>query len=501
MRNEPQLITYVDRLGGDLAGLRELLDGPLSGAFGGVHLLPFFHPIDGADAGFDPIDHTVVDSRLGTWDDVAALGADRPLMADMIVNHMSSRSPQFQDWQAKGPRSDYDGMFLTYDAVFTEGATERDLLTIYRPRPGLCFTTLGVGGVSRLVWTTFTANQIDLDVGHPATVRYYRSILDRFEASGVTMVRLDAVGYAVKRPGTSSFMIPETFAFIDDLAQDCRSRGMEVLVEIHSNYRTQMEVASRVDWVYDFALPPLMLDALGRGTVEALRHWLEIRPTNAVTVLDTHDGIGVIDVGRDQTDRTRLGILSQDQISKLVETIHEASNGQSRQATGAAADNLDLYQINCTYYDAVGRDDDKYLLSRLIQMLVPGIPQVYYVGALAGVNDMQLLAETRVGRDINRHYYTPDEIEAALERPVVRRLLSLLRWRRSRSELFDGTFTLEPAVADPAAPSNDTELVLSWVADDGRNSMTAHLDVVAATFRLELMEGGVARTVTDLAEL
>jgi sucrose phosphorylase len=97
VRNEPQLITYVDRLGSDLHGLRAVLDGPLNGAFGGVHLLPFFHPIDGSDAGFDPIDHTMIDSRLGTWDDLAcAVGRDYDPTADLIVNHMSAQSPQFR---------------------------------------------------------------------------------------------------------------------------------------------------------------------------------------------------------------------------------------------------------------------------------------------------------------------------------------------------------------------------------------------------------------------
>lgn len=496
MRNQPQLITYVDRLGGDLAGLGRVLDGPLAGAFGGVHLLPFFDPIDGADAGFDPIDHTVVDQRLGTWNDLAALGARYPLTADLIVNHMSDRSLRFDDWRAKGEASDYDGMFLTFDSVFPDGATEADLLAIYRPRPGLSFTTMGIAGTSRLVWTTFTCEQVDLNVHHPETARYYASILDRFQESGVAMVRLDAVGYAVKKPGTSSFMIPETFAYVDGLADDLRARGMEMLVEVHSYYRRQMEIASRVDWVYDFALPPLLLDAFGRGTFEALRRWIDIRPDNAITVLDTHDGIGVIDVGRDQTDRSRPGILTQGQIDDLVEAIHEASMGQSRLATGAAANNLDLYQVNCTYYDALGGDDDRYLLARLVQMMVPGIPQVYYVGALAGRNDMDLLTRTGVGRDINRHYYTAAEIDAAVQRPVVRRLLSLLRWRASRHELFDGEFTLGEPGDGP-----DTELVMSWASPDGNDSVTARIDLIGVRFELELTEGGSSRTVGDLADL
>ena len=100
MRNRPQLIAYADLFGGGtFRELRQLLAGPLHGVFGGVHVLPFFYPIDGADAGFDPIDHTAVDPRLGTWDDVAALAADTDVMADVIVNHISCRSPQFLDYQ------------------------------------------------------------------------------------------------------------------------------------------------------------------------------------------------------------------------------------------------------------------------------------------------------------------------------------------------------------------------------------------------------------------
>src|SRR5688572_21960573 len=113
--NQAQLIAYVDRLpGGTFRDLQALLEGPLAGVFGGVHVLPFFHPIDGADAGFDPIDHTQVDRRLGTWDDVAALAARTDVMADVIVNHISSRSPQFQDFSRRGAESPYAGMFLTY---------------------------------------------------------------------------------------------------------------------------------------------------------------------------------------------------------------------------------------------------------------------------------------------------------------------------------------------------------------------------------------------------
>ncbi len=169
------------------------------------------------------------------------------------------------------------------------------------------------------------------------------------------MIRLDAVGYAIKKPGTSCFMIPETFDFIAELTAKARALGIEVLVEIHSYYQKQIEIARQVDWVYDFALPPLVLHALFQRDPHPLAHWLAISPRNAVTVLDTHDGIGVIDVGADACGNP--GLLSPAEIDNLVETIHQRSRGQSRQATGAAANNLDLYQVNCTFLDALGGDE------------------------------------------------------------------------------------------------------------------------------------------------
>src|SRR6187455_397533 len=129
MRNQAQLIAYVDRFsGGTLRDLQGLLDGPLNGVFGGVHVLPFFHPIDGADAGFDPTDHTQVDHRLGTWSDVTALAAETDVMADLIVNHVSRHSNRFRDYDRRGAHSPYAGMFLTYGGVFPQGASESDLL-------------------------------------------------------------------------------------------------------------------------------------------------------------------------------------------------------------------------------------------------------------------------------------------------------------------------------------------------------------------------------------
>ncbi len=480
MRNEVQLITYVDRFGGGgLRDLARLLDGPLAGVFGGVHLLPFFHRIDGADAGFDPIDHTRVDARLGDWADVAALAGRVDVMADVIVNHMSTESPQFLDFSARGAQSDYNGLFLTVDAVFPGGASDDDLRRIYRPRPGLPFTNIKLGdGEQRRLWTTFTPQQIDIDVCHPQGAAYLGRILDVFQQAGIRVIRLDAAGYVIKKPGTSCFMIPETFEFITGFAAQAARRDIEVLVEIHSYYRKQIEIARRVGWVYDFALPPLVLHAFAFGTARVLKEWIRIRPPNSFNVLDTHDGIGVIDVGADPADRqARPGLLPPPEIDRLVEIVHDNSHGTSRKATGVAASNLDLYQVNCTFYDAMARDDRRYLLARALQFFLPGIPQVSSVGLLAGGNDAAMLRRSRVGRDINRHYYRTDEIERELRRPVVRDLVALIRLRNAHPA-FQGDFAV---VTD--AHARDAHLHLRW--RNGTEYAELEIDFDTAKFRLE----------------
>jgi sucrose phosphorylase len=436
----PQLITYADRLGGSLSGVTELLRGPFAGAFGGVHLLPFFRPFDGADAGFDPEDHREVDTRLGTWQDVRELSGTHGVMSDLIVNHVSAQSPQFRDVRRRGDASPWRGMFLTMGSVFPDGATEMDLAAIFRPRPGLPFTAMDLGGRRHLVWTTFTSAQVDLDIRAPQTWAYLIGIIDRLTDAGVSMLRLDAAGYVGKTAGTTCFLTDEALAFIRRLRSYASERGAATLIEVHAHHTQQVQLAEAVDWVYDFALPPLVLHALVAGDAAPLADWLEVRPANCVSVLDTHDGIGIVDVGRNPTLPGVPGLLSEPQIDALVEAIHRNTDGTSRLATGAAASNLDLYQVNSTFYDALGRDDLRYLLARLIQLFLPGIPQVYYVGLLAGSNDVELLQRTGVGRDINRHHYGPEEIEAALLRPVVAAQLAALRLRAAHPA-FRGDFT------------------------------------------------------------
>lgn len=442
MKNQVQLITYVDRIGGkDLKDLNQLLSHEFKGLFGGVHLLPFFYPIDGKDAGFDPIDHTQVDPRLGDWTDIKRLSEGVDIMADVIVNHMSAQSAEFLDFKEKGEESDYADLFLSYSSVFPEGATEKELAMIYRPRPGFSFSSIKIKGESRLIWTTFTSNQIDIDVNSSGGQAYLNKILDQLEEAGVTMIRLDAAGYALKKAGTNCFMIDETFEFIADFEDKASKRGIDVLVEIHSFYQTQIDIAKKVGYVYDFALPVLVLDLLYNQTTDRLKNWINIRPQNTVSVLDTHDGIGIIDVASEQG---KPGLIPDDILEELVETMHRKNREQSRKSTGAAASNLDLYQVNCTYYEALGKNDTEYLLARTIQFFLPGVPQVYYVGLFGDENDMELLASTGVGRDINRHYYSREEIKTKLKSPMTVQLQELMRLRNTHDS-FQGRFELVPS--------------------------------------------------------
>ena len=488
--NSVQLITYADRLGGDLCGLKALLDNELRGLFGGVHVLPFFYPIDGEDAGFDPIDHTSVDPKLGGWSDVRALASAYSVMADLIVNHVSAGSAQFRDVRQLGVASRYWDLFLRKADIFSgdraAGVSAEEIERIYRPRPGSPFTRIELDDHSAYeFWTTFSANQLDINVETPSGERYLESILAKFSAASIAEIRLDAAGYAIKRRGTSCFMLPETFDFIASLSAQAEQFGMDTLVEIHSHYQTQIAIASQVSRVYDFALPPLVLHSLYTADAEPLKRWLEIAPRNCVTVLDTHDGIGILDVAR-QGDIE--GLLTNEEIDALVESIHQKTKGESRRASGHAASNLDVYQVNSTYYSALGASDRDYLIARAIQFFAPGTPQVYYVGLLAGKNDMELVERTGTGRDINRHHYTASEIASAMHRPVVRHLMRLIRLRND-SPAFGGEFSIVGTAAH--------EIAMRWESADACAQLTVGLRERRAHIEMRGADGTLSYTIDD----
>jgi sucrose 6(F)-phosphate phosphorylase len=469
----PQLLTYPDSLGGDLSTLASLLEGPLDGLFRGVHILPPF-PSSG-DRGFAPLTYEDIDSRFGTWADIQRIGARHDVMLDVMINHISRQSPEFLDFQRIGRRSSSADLFITLDKVWPDGDPPAgDVAQIFLRKPDTPFSTVTIeetGAVER-IWTSFGSadwsEQIDLDVTSQATRSLVSGWLRFFADKGIRMVRLDAVGYVIKKPGTSCFMVePEIYEFLDWITSVADSCGLGVLPEVHDRYPTHQRLAAHGFWTYDFVLPGLVLDALETGKAPRLAAHLSRSPDRQFTTLDCHDGIPV----RPDLD----GVVNPPDMLDLAERIQRRGGNVNRILSDAHAPEVDVHQLNSTYYSALDCDDERYVAARAIQLFAKGVPQIYYVGLLAGENDNTAVERTGDGRAINRHDYTVDEIGDALRRPVVGRVLELVRLRNAHSA-FDGAL-------DVAGDGN--ALRLRWRNRDA----TCSLDVDLASGRAAVTEG------------
>ena len=479
MRSGPQLLTYPDSLGGDLGAIDALLRGPLDGLFTGIHVLPPF-PSSG-DRGFAPTTYLEIDPRFGTWGDIRRLAEQHDVMLDLMVNHISRRSPEFEDFVRRGRRSPHADLFVTLDKVWPSGdPPAADVARIFLRKPDAPFSDVVVketGDVER-VWTSFGtrdwSEQIDLDVRSPAARGLLTAWLRFFAGQGVRIVRLDAVGYVIKQAGTSCFMVePGIWDFLDWIASVAESFDLVVLPEIHDSYETHRKLAARGHWTYDFVLPALVLDAFDTSSADLLATHLAQSPRHQVTTLDCHDGIPV----RPDLD----GILSPGSMRRLADVVIDRGGNVNRILSSAHADDgVDVHQLNITYYSALGADDDRYVLARAIQLFAPGIPQVYYVGLLAGENDAEAVAATGDGRGVNRHDYTPPEIAAAIGRPVVQRILELVRLRREHPA-FGGELDVV---------SSGATLRLAWRLGDACCALEADLAGGRGTISATGIRGG-----------
>jgi sucrose 6(F)-phosphate phosphorylase len=466
----PQLLTYPDSLGGGLRVLAQLLEGPLSGFFRGVHILPPFP--SSADRGFAPITYQDIDPRFGTWEDIERIGARHDVLLDLMINHISRQSPEFRDFQRFGRRSRYADLFITLDKVWPNGnPPARDVAQIFLRKPHSPFSTITIdeSGDTERIWTSFGSTdwseQIDLDVTSGATRSLVSSWLRHFAQRDVRIVRLDAVGYVIKKPGTSCFMVePEIYTFLDWITSVADSFGLVVLPEVHDRYPTHERLAAHGFWTYDFVLPGLVLDALESGQAGRLAAHLSRSPYRQFTMLDCHDGIPV----RPDLD----GILEPREMLDLADRIRRRGGNANRILSGTQADEIDVHQLNCTYYSALGCDDARYVAARAIQLFAKGIPQIYYVGLLAGENDVAAAGRTGDGRAINRHDYTIDEVEHALRRPVVGQVLQLVRLRNTHPA-FDGELHVD---------GDGSSLRLGWRNGDA----TCSLEVDLASGRAEV---------------
>ncbi len=436
IQNKAMLITYADSLGSHMGELADILDQHLEGVISGVHLLPFY-PSSG-DRGFAPMDYTKVDPELGSWEDVRRISQKFYMMYDFMINHISQQSEYFQDFLEKKDESEYADLFIRYKDFWPDGEpTDADVDLIYKRKPRAPYVEVTFkDGTKEKVWCTFDEQQIDLDVTTETTRRFIRDNLNFLAEQGASVIRLDAFAYANKKIGTNCFFVePDIWEMLKYAADLTEAKDVEVLPEIHEHYSIQLKIAEQGYYVYDFALPMLVLHALYSGQTNRLAHWLNICPRKQFTTLDTHDGIGVVDV---------KDLMTDEEAEMTRESLYSKGANVKKIYSSEAYNNLDIYQINCTYYSALGNNDQAYLLARAIQCFAPGIPQIYYVGLLAGENDIDLLERTKEGRNINRHYYSKEEVAQEVQRPVVQKLFDLLRFRNT-SAAFDGEIAVEEA--------------------------------------------------------
>lgn len=470
VENKVMLITYADSLGNNLNELDDILKTHFKNSIGGVHILPFFP--SSADRGFAPLTYEEVDEAFGTWDDIKNLSKDFYLMYDFMINHISRSSEYFKDFQNNKDDSPYADFFIRYKDFWPSGEpTQEDVDLIYKRKPRAPYIDVEFqDGTTEKVWCTFDSEQVDLNVNSEVTKKFFSDSLKNMVKNKASIIRLDAFAYATKKIGTNCFFIePDTWELLDYVQKILKPLNVEILPEIHEHYSIQKKLAEKGYWVYDFALPMLLLHSLYSGSNKKLVNWLKICPRKQFTTLDTHDGIGVVDV---------KDLLSDEEIETTREYLFTKGANVKKVYNTAAYNNLDIYQVNCTYYSALGNNDDAYVLARAIQFFTPGIPQVYYVGLLAGENDIELLEKTKVGRSINRHYYTKEEVEENLKRPVMKRLLNLMKFRNSYPA-FNGDICIDET-------KNEELLVVSW--KNGEFETTLKANVKNHTFNIQYFD-------------
>lgn len=429
MKNKIMLITYADSFGRNLKELKSVLDGHFDREIGAVHILPFF-PSSG-DRGFAPLTYEEVEPAFGDWADVEAIAKDRELMFDFMINHLSRQSREFKDFVQIHDASAYKDMFIRFQEFWPGGAPTQEQIDMLNKRKNCapCERITFADGTQEDIWCTFSEEQMDLNLESACTWEFVERSLRFLMAHGASMIRLDAFAFATKKLGTSCFFVePQMWECMDRVQKVLDEQGVPMLPEIHDHYKIQLKIAQHGYPVYDFALPVLVLHTLYTGNAGRLKHWFSICPKDMYTTLDTHDGIGTVDVE---------DLLTEEELQAVIDKTAEYGANFKMDFSAKAKDKPVVYQINCTYYSALGEDDQAYLLARAIQFFAPGVPQVYYMGLLAGENDYELMKRTDFPRNISRHNYTVEEIDRAVQKPVVQKLCSLMRMRNEFAA-FDG---------------------------------------------------------------
>lgn len=444
------LNAYPDSLGGKLEEIVNLLKtDEMQDVFSSFYVLPSLYHSD-LDRGFSVVDYEL-NEELADREDLERLkelGID--LKLDFILNHASAQSPQFRDLVEKGEASDYREFFIDwnqfwegYGTMTEEGYIQPDescLKQMFFRKPGLPILMVEFPDGKKVpYWNTFYQEvhgrqylgQMDLNIKSPKVWDFYRNTLEKIASYGASIVRLDAFAYAPKAPGKKNFLNdPETWEFLQQIKELADPLGLTLLPEIHAAYEEKIyETLSQKGYpTYDFFLPGLIIDAIEHKRGTYLAAWAkEIveKKISTVNMLGCHDGIPLLDL---------KGLLPEEDIQALIDLI-VSRGGMVKNLHGQK--NL-YYQVNATYYSALGESDDKMLLARAIQMFMPGKPQIWYLDLFAGKNDHE--AVRRAGesghKEINRTNLSKEDIAEGLKKPIVQKQLELIRMR-NRLKAFD----------------------------------------------------------------
>lgn len=412
------LITYADQISAagrkTLPVFTEFFQRWLESCFSHVHLLPFY-PWS-SDDGFSVMDYHRVSPEAGDWQDVARLNKSTQLMFDFVCNHMSAKSEWFAHYLAQKPG--FEEFFISVDP-------DTDLSAVTRPRalPLLTPFTLHDGSVRHL-WTTFSDDQIDLNFANPHVLIAMVDVLLHYLIQGASYVRLDAVGFMWKTPGTSCIHLENTHRLIQlfRAITDRVAPGTVLITETNVPHQDNISYFgdgyNEAQMVYQFSLPPLVLHAIHSGNVHSLCQWaktlkLPSSKTTWFNFLSSHDGIGL---------NPLRGILPEEEILKLVEKLQEegALVNWKNNPDGTRSP----YEINVTYLDALSLRDSsetervaRFFLAHALLLSFPGVPAIYIQSILGSRNDYEGVEKLGYNRAINRKKYREGEIDVELEDP------------------------------------------------------------------------------------
>ena len=422
------LITYGDLLEADdrspLSALAAFLERPrMEEIFNTLHLLPFF-PYS-SDRGFSVTDYQSVDPNLGSWQDIEDIGQNYRLMFDGVFNHISAQSKAFREFLSCDPA--YKDIVIAYDSP--DALTREQRALLLRPRTSDILSQYQSLDGPVWVWTTFSADQIDLNFKNPLVLIYVIETLLLYVRRGADIVRLDAVTYLWAEPGTSSAHLKQTHEIIKLLRDvlDICAPQVTLLTETNVPHKDNISYFGNgydeAQMVYNFALPPLVLHTFYSGNSSALTQWaaeLEY-PTDSTSflnMLDTHDGVGLLGA---------RGYLSDEQIKSMVQKArdHGALIGYR---TGPGGTD-EPYEINSTWYCAINQTASnesldlkvkRYTASRSVACMLKGVPAVYFHGLIGSVNDMDTVLRTKHKRDINRQVIHESHLFSQFKNPESR---------------------------------------------------------------------------------